>query len=183
MGSHIRLLNARLGSCPLVDITYAQLQQVFSDLAKEQQPRSVKNIHGTLRNLLGQAKREGLIKEFPTPVLPKIRKTQQDWLTLDQMRTVIKGCADHRQKAFTATLAETGARIGEILALKVNDIKEQTLSINKSVYLGNCQDPKTSSAFRDIYVSNQLREMLRGCSSEGFFFKTRSGGPWWAHGM
>jgi hypothetical protein len=42
LGSHIRFLNQKLGSRPLPDIAYSEVQAMFSELAKDQMPRSVK---------------------------------------------------------------------------------------------------------------------------------------------
>jgi integrase len=183
MSSHIKLLNSKIGGCPLPDISYAQLQQVFSDLAKEQMPRSCRNVFGTLRNLLGQAKREGLIKEFPTPILPKIRKSQQDWLPHESMKKIISAAGDH--KPFVALMCETGLRIGEALGLQTQDIdfNERTLSVNRSVFGGRSQEPKTSTAYRSFTISKELSDLLRGqClqgQAEAYVFRTRSGGPQW----
>lgn len=178
MSSHLRLLNERLGACPLVDISYASVQAVFSDLAKEQLPRSVKNIHGTYVNLMGQAVREKLIEKYPKPVLPKIKKAAQDWLTLAQMRLIIKN-SDDKHRPLLALLSEAGPRIGEALGLQVGDLTDQTLYIQRSIWCGKSQDPKTDNAVRKLYVSKELRDMLKSCANSGYLFHTRSGGPQW----
>ena len=116
LSSHLRLLTAKLGPTPLPEISYSEVQKMFSELAGTHSARSCKNIFGAYRIVLGQAQREKLIEKFPVPVLPKQRKIQQSWLTLDQMRAIIKAC-DNKYRPFVSLLAESGVRIGEALGL------------------------------------------------------------------
>jgi integrase len=176
--SHIKSLNEAFGGCPLADIDHKTIQAVFSNFAKTLEPASVRNLHGTYRLLLSQAKREGIVEEFPKPVLPRAKRVQQDWLRLDQMRDIIRA-ADTKHKAFVALLAEVGPRVGEAFGLRVEDLTGQTLYIQRSIFMKDAQDPKTDNAFRRLYVSEQLVELLRGRADSGYFFKTRNGGPWW----
>lgn len=178
ISSHIRQLAEKIGARPLAELQYAEIQSMFSELSKERAPRTVKNLHGAYRLLMGQAVKEGLLEEYPKPILPKLRKSQQDWLQLDQMKKVIKA-ADVKLKPLVALLAEAGPRIGECLGLMASDINDQTLSIERSVWSGKEQDPKTDNAVRKMYISANLRDMLRGCATDGFLFKTRSGRPAW----
>jgi integrase len=178
MGSHIRLLNGRLGNCPLPDISYAMVQKMFTDLTTELQPRSIKNIFGTFRNLMGHATKEGLITEYPKPVLPKIRKTAQDWLRLAEMRAIIKAAND-KHRPFVSLLCEVGPRVAEAMGLKAEDLTDQTLHIQRSIYQSQEQDPKTDNAVRKLYISENLRDMLKSCAKTGYFFKTRVGTPWY----
>jgi integrase len=178
LGSHIRLLNEHIGDVPLPELAYSTVQELFSGLTKNHAPRSIKNIHGCYRLLLGQAVKEGLIADYPKPVLPKLRRVQQPWLTLDQMRAIIKA-ADEKHKPLLALLSEAGPRIGECLALTPADIDGQTLHITKSIWGGESQDPKTEAAVRSLYISVQLRDLLRKCATTGYLFHTRAGTPAW----
>ncbi len=178
LGSHIRLLSGHIGSTPLPELSYTEVQSLFSELTKDHSPRSIKNIHGCYRLLLGQAVKEGLITEYPKPVLPKMRKIAQDWLELDQMRAIIKA-ADNKHKPLVALLSEAGPRIGECLGLMASDIDGQTLRIERSIWGGASQDPKTDSAVRKMYISKQLRDLLHTCGTDKYLFHTRSGTPAW----
>jgi integrase len=178
LSSHLRLLSSKLGPRPLAELTYPEVQKVFSVLAETHSPRSCRNIFGAYRILLSQAKREKLVEKFPIPVLPKVRKIEQDWLELNQMRAIIKA-ADNKQKPLVALLSEAGPRIGECLGLTPSDIDGQILRIERSIWGGSPQDPKTDNAVRKMYISKQLRDLLRTCNTNGFLFHTRSGTPAW----
>ena len=72
---------------------------------------------------------------FEGEQLPKMVKTQQDWLTLEQMQKLLRGCSDVN-KPLVALLCETGLRIGEALGLQTGDINGQTLTVRRSIYSG-----------------------------------------------
>jgi len=182
MGSHIKILNNSFGSAPLAGLEYATVQKFFSTLAKNRSPKTVKNIFGTFRNLMGQAQREKLIEKYPIPVLPKMVKTQQDWLTLEQMRELI-ACSDVN-KPLVALLCETGLRVGEALGLQTQDVDfyAKTLTVNRSVYGGESQTPKTTNAYRSMCISQRLSSLLHGQSDvppSAYIFRTTRGGPAW----
>ncbi len=178
LSCHLRLLSRTLGPRPLTELTYPEVQKAFSALADTHSPRSCRNIFGAYSILLSQAKREKLVENFPIPVLPKMRKIEQDWLELDQMRAIIKA-ADKKHKPLVALLSEAGPRIGECLGLMASDIDGQTLRIERSIYRGFTQDPKTDAAVRKMYLSAQLTSLLRNCATEGYLFRVRDGGPAW----
>ena len=76
-------------------------------------------------------------------------------------------------RTFRSVLAETGARIGEVLALRPQDVDvaRGTLSIHQSVYAGSPQDPKTPGSIRSLSISpwlvDQLEEALRRRTASG----------------
>jgi len=53
----------------------------------------------------------------------KAIKTPEDMLTEEEVQKMIEFCSNPRDKAFIATLYESGCRIGEILLLRINQIK------------------------------------------------------------
>ena len=107
-----------------------------------------------------------------------MRKVQQDWLTLAQMQKIIKA-ADDKLKPLVALLSEAGPRIGECLGLTASDVDNHTLRIERSIWGGLSQDPKTDNAVRKMYISGQLRDLLKTRGSNGYLFHTRSGTPAW----
>lgn len=171
IGSHLRTLNGVFGIRPLSDLSYQDLQGFFSEASKTRSPKTVRDIWSSLRAVLRQAKREGLITEVPEIILPKCRRLEQDWFTVSQMRAIIQ-VAEERDQLLYALLAETGLRIGEALALKNSDIDigHKTLTVRRSVYAGNFQSPKTDSSLRTICISSRLRNFIGGYSDEELMF-------------
>lgn len=179
MRSHLRELNRTFGAFPLSALDYSSVQRAFTAAAQHKQPKSVHNLYGTLHLVLAQAVREGLIPSIPKPVLPKSERGEQEWLTLDQMRTLI-AAAEGDLRAFLFMLAETGMRIGEAVGSRVHNLDNQTLTVKESVYAGKSQSPKTPSSKRVISLSTHLASLLAGRGEpEEFLFRTQRGTAWW----
>jgi integrase len=79
--------------------------------------------------------------------------------------------------------AETGARAGELTALRVSDVDLDNLyvEISKALWCGAEDTPKTEAGNRSICISARLgaalKEYLAG-REEGYLFQTTEGGPW-----
>jgi len=180
MRSHLKLLRLHFGDTPVATLDYPATQKVFSALSAGLRPKTVRNIWATMRDLLGQAKREGLIREIPQPVLPRVRKTDQPWFSLQQMNAVIAVSAPTYSTLYRL-LAETGLRIGEALALEPAHIAASTLTIRQSLYQGKVQAPKTDASIRILDISRKLHDQLLelACSQHRFLFRNSSGSPLW----
>jgi len=76
-------------------------------------------------------------------------------------------------------LAGTGLRIGEALALKRGDLSPdcQVLSVQRSIWHGREQEPKTPAAIRMIDIPESLAAVLLECVADksGYLFTTRNG--------
>jgi integrase len=90
---------------------------------------------------------------------------------------------NNAERAFFWLAAESGLRVGELNALRVSDVDVEKLSIevNKAIWSGTEDSPKTEAASRTICISqrlgSQLQEYLAG-RTEGYLFHTSSGNPW-----
>lgn len=79
--------------------------------------------------------------------------------------------------------AETGARAGELIALRASDINLENLhvEINKALWCGTEDAPKTEAGNRSLCISSRLgtamREYLAG-RAEGYLFQNSAGSPW-----
>lgn len=153
MRSHLKTLNSFFGDRPLSDLS---VQGFFTQESKNLTPKSLKNLWSTMRLVLTQAVNDGLIDKLPQPVLPKVRRHQQPWLTADEMKLLINSARDRDDALLYRLLAETGLRIGEALAITKQDVKESSLKIDKSLFSGKYQSPKTDSANRTLGISTQL---------------------------
>lgn len=69
--------------------------------------------------------REELVKDIKTR-MPKNHLTQDDILTPEDINLLLENTNSHFYKALIAILYESGARIGEIQALRVKDFKESS---------------------------------------------------------
>lgn len=183
MKSHLKTLNAALGAQPL-DVAYPVVQAVFTDLSLKHAPKTVRNIHSTYHNIMSAAVREDAVAKVHKIALPKAARSEQDWLDLDAMKRIIIDSGSTHQLLY-ALLAETGLRIGEALGLQVRDINVEagTLTIQRSLYNGKVQTPKTAAAYRTLTLSPGLLAMIRPQSGQirpdDFLFKSSAGTPLW----
>lgn len=110
--------------------------------------------------------------------MPQMQKTKvkQKPLTLDEIDLILnntKGAV----RNFLGISFFTGARSGEILALKWEDIDfiTDTISINKTIAEGYINSPKTESSARDIEMLPEAKKFLKAQQMEtglkkGFVF-------------
>ncbi|MCC8090771.1 MAG: site-specific integrase [Oscillospiraceae bacterium] len=103
-------------------------------------------------------------------------------LSLEQLRLVLQA-AENEENPWRTLLhlaAETGARVGEICALRWNDIaKDGTISINGSMSGTERKSTKTG-ATREVTISpDTLRRLqgMRGQTNSIYIFATQSGAP------
>jgi integrase len=181
MQSHIRKINSYFGETPLEHITEARVQDHISALSKTLSPKGLRNYWGTFSLILARAKKEGLIQFVPEPDLPKLVKNPQPWLTANQMKQIVNA-SEGQYKTLFYLLAETGMRIGEALALQWRDIdfENSSLSIERSLFNGKLQAPKTYNAIRNLSISGKLRGQIRSNprrTQSDFLFTTSKNSP------
>ena len=172
--SHVQKMDKFFGEADIQAVTEDLAQQYIASLFKEMTPRAVQSYWGTLKRILERARKENLIKSVPEPILPKGGAKPQLYFNTEQLKSL------SRLSLLWWVFSETGARAGEVFGLKNSDIdfKNQTLTVNRSVYAAKEQNPKTSNAFRTISISGKLCDLLKksGTDSE-FLFSTRNNTP------
>jgi integrase len=114
--------------------------------------------------------------------MPILKKEEQHRPTVTETEVgEILATANKRYGLLFALLAGTGLRIGEALGLKAEDLSEDcsVLSVQRSIWRGQEQAPKTPSAVRVVDVPNPLAQLLREYVSgkPGFLFAAKSGRP------
>lgn len=154
-----------------------EIQKFITKISSEYPAQTTHNVWGTMRTVLQRAKADGVISEVPVPILPRIQKVDQDWFQLEEMRTLA------RYEPMYAVAAETGARIGEILALQIGDIdlEKKTIHIRRNIYGDVISAPKTRAGNRCISISGWLVHVLQGSmearGQDEFLFQTIDGEP------
>lgn len=187
--SHCRKLVAIWGQTELADLRDSTVQMGINRLAAELAPKSVANLWGTARNILGRAQRDGFLTVLPQPRLPEIREQQQPWYTVEEVQR-LTGTATEPWGGFSYMLAETGLRVGEILGLTINsvDLTNQTLMVDKGLFRGHAGTTKCKSSDRKISISKHLHGILSGHLSgqsssfspeKNYIFRTSTGRPKW----
>jgi len=96
---------------------------------------------------------------LPKPKLPRRAKKKAKFFTSSNVAKII-AASQGEDRVFYWLAAETGLRAGEIAGLKLTDIDGERLNVNRSVWGGKDQSPKTNSAIRTIGLPPQLISLL-----------------------
>jgi integrase len=113
------------------------------------------------------------------PVLDQT-KQRRPTVTAAQIEKIL-GSVKERYAVLFALLAGSGLRIGEALGLKTTDLTDDcaVLHVQRSVWFGQEQIPKTPNAIRLIDLAEPLAKVLRSYTAgkDGYLFHTREGNP------
>ena len=130
----VRLINTSLGSTRLDRLTPQQVQRWLDGVALSQRSR-IKGLQ-LLRAACAEAVALGMLTRNPAaPVkLPRMpqRPKGTAW-TAEQARSFLMANADTPHAHIWRLALQTGARIGELLALRLEDIDGQQLHIRRTV--------------------------------------------------
>ena len=93
------------------------------------------------------------------------RKTriEDKYLEPEALKALIDSMKVKLWQLLTRFLALTGMRIGEAIALTMEDIGKEYISINKTYQIGPDavgDDPKTEDSRRDIFIQPELRQLI-----------------------
>jgi integrase len=107
-------------------------------------------------------------------------KEEQRFFTLKEVRTIFAAAAEPWRTLYWLII-ETGLRIGEVLALRFTNLEGEVLSVEKSVWEGKLNDPKSKKGTRRIPLSASLSSHLaatgHGRGTESFIFASKRGTP------
>jgi integrase len=114
--------------------------------------------------------------------LPVLDRTKQRRPTVSAAQIEkLLGSVKQRYLVLFALLAGTGLRIGEALGLKTTDLTDDctVLHVQRSIWFGQEQIPKTPSAVRQVDLAEPLAKLLRTYTTgkSGYLFSTREGKP------
>ena len=150
----VNLLNGYFAKSPVADITHFMYQNMLIDLDKRDYAKNTINGVNTCANMIFKyAKRNKLIRDNPREgaVIPTKPKTveqlesdeiEESYMEYEELElfldAVMKIGLDLDQERFY-TLAFTGMRPGELLALKKDDIdfESNTIRVSKTLYNEN----------------------------------------------
>ena len=105
-----------------------------------------------------------LVKLKPYKIEEKAEKLAEKYLESSELQSVIEVLPKQKWRDLTSFLALTGMRIGEALALTIDDIEDRNIHITKTkdIVYGTISDtPKTKESYRDVYIQDQLLPLIR----------------------
>jgi integrase len=109
-------------------------------------------------------------------------------LTREQLATLLQSLQEP-VRMLAITVAMTGLRIGEVLALRWKnvDFEKSLIHVREAVYEGNLSSPKSKSSVRDVPIGPTLQQALlerrKAAPADAFVFASRHGTPLDSHNL
>ncbi len=169
---HVHLV-PHLGKISLVDLAPGDLTAMYAAMvAHGLAPRTAGHAHRVLGRALREAEVSGLVARNVARLVrpPRVPQAEMRTFTADQARTLLRtaeGAGDRLTALYAVALA-TGAREGELLVLRWQDvdwaagairIQRTLLRTRVGLRIG---EPKTASARRTIPLGRVTMDALRG---------------------
>lgn len=163
--THIR---PKLGAIKLEMLNAPTIQHFYNELSqKGRSPKTVKNIHGVLHEMLQQAVRIGYLRVNPTDActLPRVVKKEIKPLDEEAIRQFLKAVQGHRFELLYLITLFTGMREGEILGLSWDrvDFDKGTLLIDRQL-----QRAKDKEGQRQYSLVSLKNDKWRRITPAGF---------------
>jgi integrase len=181
------------GDRPLCDIRRVDIQRFVTEKMTRQNLSWQTAVH--LRNLMSgtleRAVEWGYLEANPgrrIKVPPMQRRRKMVVLTIEQLATLLQAL-EEPVRMLAITVAMTGLRIGEVLALRWKnvDFEKSLIRVREAVYEGNLSSPKSKSSIRDIPIGPSLKQSLlerrTTAPAEAFVFASRHGTPLDSHNL
>ena len=183
MKSHINtLLIPAFGKLAMGDVDSERVQAFLNRLVGKLSPKSMKNVWTTLRIMWNSAVAWKYVSGELRVELPKARKLRMRCYSVDEVKRLLAN-SKAAEQVFFWLAAETGARAGELIALRASDANVENLyvEISKALWCGTEDAPKTEAGNRSICISARLGAALKkylAGRTEGYLFQTSAGSPW-----
>lgn len=144
---NIRLhINPHIGHFQLTKIRPEHVQKMINDISDNLASASVNKIKNILNNAFKQAVKNGVVHKnvIEAVVVPKLEQRTINFLNNEEQDIFIKALEGDRLRPLFLLALGTGMRIGELLALKWENVNfdEQTIRIEYS--LSYVKNPETN---------------------------------------
>jgi integrase len=165
--SHLRRhILPLLGGSPLADLTIKRMQTFATTLAAgKRTAKTIENILLTLSSILGSARKWGYkVPEVSLSDLsvPQKVKAKPRCYNADEMKRIVSS-ADEPLGTICFVLCCTGMRIGELLALRLEDLdfERQLIHVRSSVFAGRLGTPKSGASMAPLPMPPALAIRLK----------------------
>jgi integrase len=154
-----------IGDTRLCKLTPADVRGMYRRLLSDGlTPSTVGNVHVILKQAIRDAVRDKHIRSNPLDDVkpPKQQRKEKDVLTAEDVRRLLETVRGGRFKGVFVLAATCGLRIGEILALRYEDVdlERGTLRVERTLYHGEVTPPKTNSSRRTLTLPQTALECL-----------------------
>ena len=154
-------------------------------------PASVGHLHAVLHTALRQAERDGLIARNVVALVspPRVPRQEMRALSPEQASILLQSVQGDRLAALYELALATGARQGELLALRWSDVDLDAgvVTIQRSLVRSSVglsfAEPKTSSSLRSVPIGRYTVEALRDHRRRQAEERIRAGTTWEDQGL
>ena len=162
---------ASIGDRPLQRLEASAIDAVYAQLVEKLAPGTLRQVHDTLGACLGAAVRTKKLARSPVLDIAKAPHAGEadhgQVLDAEQLRALVEGFRGSALFSIVATLAYTGARRNEALALRWSDldVSARTLRIERAIDMTSLhglglKGPKNERSKRTIAVDGGLVALL-----------------------
>lgn len=153
-------MSDRLKNTNLYDITQELIQIEVNEYSKDHAAKSVRSLHGFIASVLGMYRPQFTLKT----ALPRKESVKAYQPTTEDVKSILEAVKG-TEYSVPFQLGVLGLRRGEICALTMEDLKDRSLTINKTlVYNGGWTlkpAAKTDESNRVIRLPEQLAKEIR----------------------
>jgi integrase len=199
--SHLRRhIVPMLGDCALQELTTKRLQSFVTVLStahatngRKRSRKTIENILLTLSSIVSTARAWGYAipkVSLSELCLPQGSPRQPRFFVLRDLQRIVRA-ADEPLSTICFLLAVTGMRIGEVLALRGQDLDfhRKLINVRCSTYAGQIGTPKSKASIADLPMPPPLESRLKKYLSSrhyrendlGLLFANRRGRPYSAN--
>ena len=158
---------------PINKITQIDIQNAVNEFAKDHSPKSVRNYHGLISAVMKMYRPNLMLRT----TLPKGKEKEIRIPSHDEITMILKE-VEGTEFHIPFQLGCLGMRKGEILALNLDDLDGDCLTIDKTMVTsinGGYEVknlPKTISSVRKLYIPDKLADEIR---QKGYIYKGAQG--------
>jgi len=164
-GMQRNYLSGKFGSVWLKDLNNTTIQLWISDLSiiHKLSPKTIRNAHALLASAL-----EMFAPDFRLKTTLPARMKPELYTPSDEDVKILLGHVEGKELELAILLAAFGPlRRGEICALTSDDIRDNIVTVNKSMVKGpdelwHVKQPKTYSSYREVEFPSFVIEKLKG---------------------
>jgi integrase len=178
--SHLRRIEPPLGELALSELTVKKVQAFVTSLSTGSRTRkTIENILLTLSSILSSGRKWGYaIPQISISDLSLPQGTPKEgrFFEFNQVRKIIRA-ADEPLSTICFVLSVTGLRIGEALALRVEDLdfQRKLVKVRGSVYAGQIGTPKSKASIADLPMPAALETRLKTYLASKHFWSNALG--------
>lgn len=102
------------------------------------------------------------------------QRRQHKYLEPDELTALLSGMKNERYKTITAFAALSGMRIGEIIALKSENVSDRVIHVVETHSAITDEDgpTKTDGSTRDVYIQDELYDLIKDYTpGETYYFE------------